>query len=327
MGSAGDRRRALTLLEVLVVMGIMSVAAGLLVAAAQQARSAANAMICGNNLHQIGVGLHAFHDVQGLFPHSGGLPPGGNRPPTPTIATGVKRWGVGAPRYVQRLQPGPWTYSILPFIEQSEVYERQDYAAAVRIYMCPARGRENPQVVPTQDPVFPRATYSSGGVSAWGKTDYAGNVYVVLGDLALNNDPRGPKLTGRTERIADITDGLSNTIVIGEKSIDTRAYNTGGWYWDEPIFAGGGAGGTVRGGTVVLRDAEAIAFSNNWGAAPSWLCAVSIRRWRGPQDRIWIRAESDEGSSLSCRRGSRAGVLGDGCRNVCTAVSPDMLYA
>src|SRR5439155_18091247 len=105
------------------------------------------------------------------------------------------------------------------------------------------------------------------GVSTWGKTDYAGNVYVVLGNLALNNYPRRPKLTGKTERIADISDGLSNTIVIGEKSIDTRAYNTGGWFWDEPIFAGGGAGGTVRGGSLVLRDREGVNFGNNWGSA------------------------------------------------------------
>src|SRR5207237_8598787 len=133
-----------------------------------------------------------------------------------------------------------------------EACEKQVYAVAVPRFMWPLRGRENPQIVPAEDPIFTQWTYNNGGVNPWGKTDYAGNVNVVLGNLALNNDPRGPMLTGKTERIADIIDGLSNTILIGEKAIDTRAYNTGGWLWDEPIFAGAGAGGTARGGSLLL---------------------------------------------------------------------------
>jgi prepilin-type processing-associated H-X9-DG protein len=120
---------------------------------------------------------------------------------------------------------------------------------------------------PVQDPVFPEWTYTNGGVNPWGKTDYAGNVNIILGNLARNNDPKGPLLKSKTERIADIADGLSNTILVGEKAIDTRAYNTGGWYWDEPIFAGGGAGDTVRGGSLVVQDGSDIDFRNNWGSA------------------------------------------------------------
>jgi prepilin-type processing-associated H-X9-DG protein len=254
------------LLELLVVIGIMSVLLGLLLAAMQRVREAADRIHCQNNLRETGLGLHAFHAAYGFFPHSGGLPPGGNKPPTPSIATTVKKWGVGDPRYTPRLQPGPWSYSILPFIEQNEAYLKQVYGVAIQIYMCPTRGRQNPQVVPAQDPLFPW-TYDSGGVNPWGKTDYAGNVNVILGNLALNNDLRGPILKGKTERIADITDGLSNTILIGEKAIDTRAYNTGGWFWDEPIFGGGGAGGTVRGSNLVLHDGSGIRFYNTWGSA------------------------------------------------------------
>jgi prepilin-type N-terminal cleavage/methylation domain-containing protein/prepilin-type processing-associated H-X9-DG protein len=258
---------AFTLLELLVVIGIVSVLLGLLLAAVQRVRAAADRLRCQNSLRQIGMGLHAFHDAYGFFPHSGGLPPGGNKPPTPTILTTVKQWGVGDPRYTPRLQPGPWTYSILPFIEQNQAYLKQVYAVAVNIYMCPTRGRNNPQIVPSEDPVFPQWTYNNGGVNPWGKTDYAGNVNIILGNLALDNDPMGPRLKGKTERIADVVDGLSNTILIAEKAMDTRAYNTGGWYWDEPIFAGGGAGGTVRGGSLVVRDGNGIDFRNNWGSA------------------------------------------------------------
>ncbi len=61
-----------------------------------------------------------------------------------------------------------------------------------------------------------------------------------------------------------MTDGLSNTIFVGEKSMDPRAYNTGGWYWDEPVFTGG-AGGTGCNGTGLYRDGVGVNFPNNWG--------------------------------------------------------------
>jgi prepilin-type N-terminal cleavage/methylation domain-containing protein/prepilin-type processing-associated H-X9-DG protein len=258
---------AFTLIELLVVIGIIAVLTGLLMSAVQRARNAAARASCGNNLHQVGVAVHLFHDANGFFPHSGGLPLGGNRPPTPVIATTVKKWGVGDPRYAPIYQPGPWAYSILPWIEQKDAFQQQAYDVAVKIYMCPARGRLNPQVVPERDPVFPGWTYTNGGVLSWGKTDYAGNASVFVAILPQTlNTPDVTQLTGRTERIAQITDGLSNTIFIADKSLDPRAYNTGGWYWDEPIFAGGGAGGTVRHGNQVLRDAIGVKFNNNWGS-------------------------------------------------------------
>jgi len=156
---------------------------------------------------------------------------------------------------------------VLPFLEQNDAYNQQVYQVAVKVYMCPARGRLNPQTVPSEDPVWEAWTYDNGGVNPWGKTDYAGNVNVFLGNLALDDDPNGTKLTGQTERIAGITDGTSHTLLAGDKSLDPMAYNTGGWFWDEPIFAGGGAGGTVRGGNLVLRDQRGVNFRNNWGSA------------------------------------------------------------
>jgi hypothetical protein len=151
-------------------------------------------------------------------------------------------------------------YTILPFVEQEAAYREQDYGVAVPVYMCPTRGRTNPQDVPDVDPVFPDWWYDNGG-----KTDYAGNVSIFLGNMA--NNPDAPRLRRNTETIAGILDGTSNTILVGEKAMSPLAYNTGGWFWDEPIFCGGGAGGTVRGGEFVLRDSERIIFDNLWGAA------------------------------------------------------------
>jgi hypothetical protein len=65
---------------------------------------------------------------------------------------------------------------------------------------------------------------------------------------------------------ADVKDGLSNTVLAGEKALDTRSFNTGSWLWDEPIFSGG-SGGTDRWGTAVIADGAGTAFPTNWGSA------------------------------------------------------------
>ncbi len=82
----------------------------------------------------------------------------------------------------------------------------------------------------------------------------------------MANEDVFPAGVGNNMTMASVTDGLSNTIFVGEKSIDTQAYNTGGWYWDEPVFTGG-AGGTGRGGTNLYQDGPGVNFANNWGSA------------------------------------------------------------
>jgi prepilin-type processing-associated H-X9-DG protein len=65
--------------------------------------------------------------------------------------------------------------------------------------------------------------------------------------------------------VAAVTDGTSHTILVGEKSMDVKNYDTGTWYNDEPFFTGG-SGGTFRWGDRILQDARNIVFEGNWGS-------------------------------------------------------------
>jgi hypothetical protein len=66
--------------------------------------------------------------------------------------------------------------------------------------------------------------------------------------------------------MADVTDGTSHTLLVGEKAFDPSVSRPDSWYWDEPFFLGGSAG-TSRGGLEILRDGRGISFKGNWGSA------------------------------------------------------------
>jgi len=110
--------------------------------------------------------------------------------------------------------------------------------------------------------VFTGITYGSAGLNPWSTTDYAGNGY-----LLINRWPAGgvPVAGLRLDRGA-VKDGLSNTVLVGEKALDPRSFDTGSWYWNEPVFSGG-SGGTDRWGTAIMADGEGTAFPTNWGSS------------------------------------------------------------
>src|SRR5438874_9746936 len=125
-----DRRRsAFTLIELLVVIAIIAVLIGLLLPAVQKVREAASRTKCQNNLKQMGIALHAYHDARNR------LPPGGdNQAAASAACTGTQAC---------RDNEWSWMYQILPFVEQQAVYDNTNDTTIRRtvipIYYCPTR--------------------------------------------------------------------------------------------------------------------------------------------------------------------------------------------
>jgi prepilin-type N-terminal cleavage/methylation domain-containing protein len=274
------RRLGFTLIELLVVIAIIAILIGLLLPAIQKVREAASRAQCQNNLKQLGLALHNFQDSFNTFPSNGGYD---NLPTSPYqlkidpagigCGAGGCKWGLGRPNLAPKDQTGSWAYSILPFIEQTQIQNlgtalvNGGQGLGVKLFICPSRNRQTPQVAPADDPFYVGCHYQfwANGAQqpngAWSKSDYACN------GLAFPS-------RGHTLDLVKITDGTSNTICLGEKAMDIGYYNIGGWNWDEPIFSS--AGGTSRSGTAIRQDTrdtlpnpDKIAsgfYVGNWGS-------------------------------------------------------------
>jgi prepilin-type N-terminal cleavage/methylation domain-containing protein len=186
-------RAAFTLIELLVVIAIIAILIGLLVPAVQKVREAAARTQCKNNLKQISLALHGYHDTYKVFP--------------PGATSG--NWG--------------WSFLTLPYLEQAPLYNlinpnTNNVRAALKtnlptlqttlsVFICPSD---------TGDPLNKNRPFFNGNILAM--SNYPGNGGNAGGDgiFAVNSKIR----------IGDITDGTSNVFLVGERSTQSFAFGT-----------------------------------------------------------------------------------------------------
>jgi prepilin-type N-terminal cleavage/methylation domain-containing protein/prepilin-type processing-associated H-X9-DG protein len=219
-----SNRRGFTLIELLVVIAIIAILIGLLLPAVQKVREAANRMKCTSNLKQIGLALHSYHDTMNVFP-AGYIDDNTNPNNTPDLDRGPG-WG--------------WSAYLLPNLEQSNVFNQINFNQKVgtgvnatisrqplKVFQCPSDSYQ--QAFPVYDSAFgsPIATVAHSnyvGCSGWVECfdGAGGNPQLGFGDDGLSGiyGPAGRGLFFRnsTSIIASVTDGLSNTIFVGERA-------------------------------------------------------------------------------------------------------------
>jgi prepilin-type N-terminal cleavage/methylation domain-containing protein len=261
MKSYPTRSRAFTLIELLVVIAIIGILIALLLPAVQKVRTAAARAASSNNLKQLGLACHNFHDSHGELPYPGAK--------DITVNYGVANPSVGG--------SGSWFYQIMPFCELDNVYNdwtfdgnnfpvagETRHLITIKLFLCPGRGRS---------PGF-KTMGSSGGpdnhpnITAGTITDYAINNHINYPSTPrvgtdgitywTNNQSTSHPNTHMT--LMRITDGTSNTILLGGKALsplqfsDDKAQN-----WDESVVQGGNGGFTRNGHQLGNADAASLA--------------------------------------------------------------------
>jgi len=222
---AAPRRRGFTLIELLVVIAIIAVLISLLLPAVQSAREAARRIQCVNNLKQLGIAMHNYHDVIGMLP-------------TSFYGAWEKPTGFQGNHH-------SWFSMILPYMEQTPIYNAINFSftlsdgdrkgnqsrdnstacnAVINVFMCPSDPSPTQSAIPRQE-----GTWGSKGA----KLSYIGNMgdnrpdsqvwpFTNLPTERLNDFGAFGTFTGVMNRFGDVTglrdisDGTSNTFAAGE---------------------------------------------------------------------------------------------------------------
>lgn len=232
-------RRAFTLIELLVVIAIIAVLIALLLPAVQQAREAARRSQCKNNMKQLGLALHNYHDTANT------LPPG-------YISTNL--WG--------------WNTMLLPGIDQAPLYNNLSVQFITPMNAVVAA--TYPNIVTgvatniaalrcPSDTGSVTVTAGSGTITVFGRTNYPG-VYgataITAGAPAPASTTAGTFYINSRRNFSAFTDGLSNCIIVGERrSVGKQGtLDVGG----EAIWPGAYVGGTLAADQYVLGHTAAV---------------------------------------------------------------------
>ncbi|MBI1348033.1 DUF1559 domain-containing protein [bacterium] len=289
--SSQGLRSAFTLIELLVVIAIIAILIALLLPAVQQAREAARRTQCRNHLKQLALAWHNHESTVGQFP-SGGW---GYR------WIGIPELGYG------KNQPAAWTYSCLPFMGETALFNLggspakliEQSRVVLPVLHCPSR--RSAQAYPCD----PTVIFREGGYSSVvSRCDYAANCSSGLRNQGNYGIPAGPAnraqglsttyawengdLTGVSYlhseiRVRDITDGLSNTLMMGEKNLNPENYATGQDGGDnENAFSGWDNDLNRVTGVVPQPDRRGVAATTAFGSAHTSvyfmaLCDGSVR--------------------------------------------------
>ncbi|MBY0521975.1 MAG: DUF1559 domain-containing protein [Gemmataceae bacterium] len=268
------RRWAFTLIELLVVVAIIAVLIGLLLAAVQKARDAAARATCMNNLKQIGVAVYTYYDANGHYP-----------------AGSVSKAGEIDNYY------SVWTVSLLPFIEQDTLFQKYDptklnwdttnpgqaevRTASVKVYSCPA------------DQIFDQLMNPESG-NGLGQKYRTGNYRAVVGRGKDDNNffdfnPNASSLPSNwrgamhttgfgglsTERVEDVLDGTSNTMIVTERSTKTHPNRHTFWAYAHASYW---SSSPVLQSRILLNDFDACSNVNSADPGP---CKRGISSFHG----------------------------------------------
>jgi prepilin-type N-terminal cleavage/methylation domain-containing protein len=233
--------RGFTLIELLVVIAIIAVLVALLLPAVQQAREAARRTQCKNNLKQIGLAFHNYHDSYRVLADGG----------TDHTAANPVKWPCGDCCNANNRGEWNWMYQIMPMIDQANLQavtvDSTIYSTPVAAYFCPTRRRP-------------------GKYGSSAKSDYAGNCGDAMG--AYNGAVIRRSCVNSID-LASFFDGTSNTLLIGEKQAnvnnfgssggDNEAYVNSGWDQDE-----------IRWGAIGNNPQPDFLHPNDTPADPFW---------------------------------------------------------
>jgi prepilin-type N-terminal cleavage/methylation domain-containing protein len=218
-------RRAFTLIELLVVIAIVAVLIGLLLPAVQKVREAANRLKCQNNLKQIGIALHNYHEVNNVFPF-------GCEGSTPLLDYPRTSWLIALLSWVEQDNLSNTYKKEFGFYGNPKVLNNQDfYSVTIKLYQCPSSPRHligsppNPNVTGTDSNYA--ACFSPYGSLSEPRPE-------LIIDFT-NNTPQNPSYSKKgtwamfnfniRRGIKDVTDGVSNTVIASEML-------NGGWWND-----------------------------------------------------------------------------------------------